>query len=92
MGWELRDNSGSLFKNERRQREEHPHMTGTCMIEGKVYYISAWTKEGEKGRFQSLAFRPKDEDGAAPSSRQTGRSTARRNAPADYSEDDDIPF
>jgi hypothetical protein len=62
MGWELREGSGSLFKNERRNNEKHPHMTGTCMIDGKVYYISAWTKEGASGRFQSLAFKLKDDD------------------------------
>lgn len=61
MAYELRDNSGTLFKNEKKEKDTHPNMNGTCMIGGKVYYVSAWTKEGAKGRFQSLSFKLKDE-------------------------------
>lgn len=79
MGWELRDNQGSLFKNERRNNEKHPHMTGTCMIDGVVYYISAWTKEGSNGRFQSLAFKRKeDDDGNGTHGGNNGRTDSNR--------------
>lgn len=61
MAFEHRDNSGSLFKNERREKDTHPHATGTAMIGGVLYEISAWTKEGRKGKFQSLSFKPKQE-------------------------------
>lgn len=81
MGWELRDNQGSLFKNERRNNEKHPHMTGTCMIDGVVYYISAWTKEGSNGRFQSLAFKRKeDDDGNGNGNGSTGRTSSDRGS------------
>lgn len=60
MAYELRDNSGSLFKNEKREKDTHPHATGTAMIDGVEYYVSAWTKEGKNGRFQSLAFKRKE--------------------------------
>ena len=68
MAWELKEGQGSLFKNQRREKETHPHATGECMIDGVVYRVSAWIKEGKNGKFQSLAFRRKDEE-AAPRSK-----------------------
>jgi hypothetical protein len=60
MAYEQRDNSGTLFKNEKKEKDTHPNMNGSCMIDGVEYWISAWTKEGAKGRFQSLSFKRKD--------------------------------
>lgn len=60
MAFEQKDNSGALFKNDRREKDTHPHATGTAMIDGVEYWISAWTKDGQKGRFQSLSFKRKD--------------------------------
>ena len=66
MAFEQRDNSGVLFKNERREKDSQPNATGTAMIDGVKYRVSAWTKEGAKGKFQSLAFKKiednRDED------------------------------
>jgi len=79
MAYEMRELSGSLFKNEKKTEEKHPQMQGSCFIDGVEYWISAWTKDGEKGRWQSLAFKRKD---AKPESK-----------PAPASDDDDsIPF
>ena len=79
MAFEMRELSGSLFKNEKKTEEKHPQMQGSCLIDGVEYYVSAWTKEGAKGRWQSLAFKRKD---AKPESK-----------PAPASDDDDsIPF
>ena len=87
MAWELRNNSGTLFKNTRKTSPKHPNATGTCMIDGKVYEVSAWTKEGNNGPFQSLSFKLKDDDGNHQGS---NRSPGRH----DYGDDpsDDIPF
>jgi hypothetical protein len=59
LAYEQKDNSGTLFKNDKREKDTHPHATGTAMIDGVEYWVSAWTKEGAKGKFQSLAFQPK---------------------------------
>lgn len=58
MAYELRDNSGTLFRNDKKETEKHPDRTGTAMIGGKKYYVSGWIKEGAKGLFMSLAFKP----------------------------------
>jgi hypothetical protein len=57
--FEIRELSGSLFKNP-KQTKKAPQMTGSCLIGGVEYWVSAWTREGDKGRWQSLAFTKKD--------------------------------
>ena len=65
MAFELRELSGSLFRNNKREKETHPQMTGECLIGGVAYWVSAWTKEDKNGnKFQSLAFKPKEEKSA----------------------------
>lgn len=68
MAYEQRDNSGSLFKNDRKtEGDTKPNMTGKCMIDGVMYFFDAWTKEGAKGRWQSVSFKRMDkQEGAAP--------------------------
>lgn len=73
MAYELKDNSGSLFKNDRRTTDKHPQMKGRCMVGGVEYWVSAWTKEGNNGkpRWQSLAFTPVEKQQAAPPDRKS---------------------
>lgn len=60
MAYELRDNSGTLFRNDKRKKDSHPHARGEAMIGGVLYEVAAWTKEGRNGRFQSLSFKEKE--------------------------------
>lgn len=55
MPYELKDNSGSLFENDRKQSDRHPDMTGKVMVNGVEMYVSAWWKQG-RSQFLSLAF------------------------------------
>jgi len=59
MAFEIRDNTGSLFRNEKREKDSHPNATGRAKIDGKEFFVSAWTKEDRNGnKFQSLSFKP----------------------------------
>jgi hypothetical protein len=58
---EKRDNSGALFKNDRKTTDNHPDYNGSALIGGVDMWISAWIKKGNGKTFMSLAFKPKDE-------------------------------
>jgi hypothetical protein len=65
MAYEQRDLSGSLFKNDKREKDTHPNLTGTVMIGGVEYWASGWTKERANGeKWISLSFKPKESRGA----------------------------
>lgn len=55
MAYEPKEGSGSLFKNDRKVSDNHPDYTGSIMLNGKEHYLSAWVKEGKKGKFFSVS-------------------------------------
>ena len=73
------DNSGALFKNDRKDSPKQPDYKGSAQIDGRDYWLSAWIKQGKQQKFMSLAFTLKDVE---RSSRDTGQREQR----------DDIPF
>lgn len=74
-----RENSGVLFKNDRKDKESHPDYKGSVNVGGTEYWLSAWIKTGAKGKFMSLAVSPKDK--AAPQqSREDQRKGERKRA------------
>lgn len=74
---------GSLFRNDRKERDTHPDYTGTCQIEGVEYYINAWVKESKSGKkYFSFSFKAKD----APTSEPY------KTAPITDDMEDDLPF
>lgn len=61
MAYEQKDGQGSLFKNDKDGVENRPDLKGSITIAGKQYWLSGWTKEGDKGKWLSLSAQPKDE-------------------------------
>ena len=63
MAYEQRDNSGSLFKNDpdKRRSDNSPEYGGKVMIDGRMYFINGWIKDGAKGKFFSLSFKLMDQ-------------------------------
>jgi len=67
--------SGVLFKNDRRRDgKQDPHLQGSCTIDGRRYWISAWTNTTQRGqrrgeRYISLSFRAAEERHEHPAGR-----------------------
>jgi hypothetical protein len=59
MAYEQRNNTASMFKNDRKKSETHADWQGTALIDGREYYLNAWTKSGKNGDFYSLTFKEK---------------------------------
>lgn len=82
MAREQRDNSGILFKNDRKTKDGHPDRSGTAMIDGRMYWVKGWVKEGAKGPFMTLAFERKEDEAPPKKAAPTRRAD----------EDSEIPF
>jgi hypothetical protein len=88
--YEKQNNSGTLFKNSYKDPKKpgdakKPDYTGDALINGQQMRLSAWVKEGAKGKFMSLAFSPKDGG---------GQQQANNNRPAQSAPppEDEVPF
>lgn len=81
MAYEMKEMSGSMFVNTKKEKDTHPDRNGTALIGGVEYWVSGWIKETKSGdKWLSLAFKPKDE---AP----------RKTQPAiNKADQDEIPF
>ncbi len=94
MAYEQKDNSGVLFKNDKRETDKHPHMKGSIMVAGVEYWISAWTNTSEKGvRYQALSVQPKQQvhNQGVQEARQAAAPSQHAQAEDDFT-NDDIPF
>lgn len=72
---------GVLFANKDRKTEKHPNAKGEITIDGKEYWLAAWTQTSKGGqKYQSLKAEPKDEQ---------KREEPKQN---DFGPEDEIPF
>ena len=95
MAYETKDNTGALFKNDKREKDTHAHARGTAMIDGVEYFIDAWTNQDRNGdRYQSLKFKRKDKQQGKPA-RQDRSTSYDRDDPRTArgrDDDEDLPF
>lgn len=84
--YEMKDNAGTLFVNDKGDNDKRPDRTGDAMIDGVVYKMSGWINTSKSGNpYLSVKFSRKDEVVSAPPAK----------APEDMSIaelEDDIPF
>lgn len=95
MAYEQRDNSGSFFANDRKTTENHPDYTGSCMVAGIEYWVSAWDKVGASGKeFTSLSFKKKEPkpDTAPQQEKPLAKKPLDAGSKRLQDMEDDIPF
>jgi hypothetical protein len=77
--------TGVLSKNDKAGNEKRPDYKGSAEIEGVQYWVSAWIRDGAKGKFMSMKYDAKEVQAAKPAPKPV--------ASAGYGDDDeDIPF
>lgn len=87
-------NRGSIWKNDKKEKDTHPDFTGSLNVDGVEYWVSAWKRKPDQSdRAPALSFsiKPKEEkpaqrlaQGAPAPSKQSSQP------PADFS--DDVPW
>lgn len=75
-------NRWTLNKNDRKETDKHPDYTGSLNVDGREFWLSAWLKEGSRGKFFSGSIKPKEPLREAASAPKHDQSIL----------DDDIPF
>lgn len=83
-------NRGAMWRNQNKQSDTHPDLSGSINIEGVEYWISGWTKKensSPNAPVVSISIRPK-EQGVQP--RNNTQAAAPANNTVDF--ESDIPF
>ena len=78
-------NRGSIWKNDRKEKDTQPDFTGTANIDGREYWVSAWKRrpDGKPGSpALTFSFKPKEQQ----------KPQEQQPAPADNFDDSQIPF
>lgn len=88
MAYELRNNTGSIFKNGYKEKPGQPDMKGNAMIDGKEYWVSVWVKKDKNSQdWFSFAVTEKDQNKPVMDNTSAGRDDAPKTI-----DDDNIPW
>jgi hypothetical protein len=83
MTYEVKDMTGSAFRNKRKELQTHADLTGEAKIFGQDVWVNVWKKKDKNGdTYISFSFREKQPKPAQEAPRQ---------APASF-DDSDMPF
>ena len=89
MAYTPKAGSFSLFKNDRKEQDNHPDYKGDgADLEGNPVWVSAWIKKSEKGTFMSCSFKLKE----APQSKPVARQVPKGISTPERFDDLDPPF
>jgi hypothetical protein len=62
MAYTPKNNSGSIWVNDHKEKDDHPDRTGSIMVAGVEYWINGWLRKTKDGKpYLSLAVKPKNE-------------------------------
>ena len=94
MAYEVKPNTGSLFKNDNKATDTHPDYKGSGLIEGVGdVWLDAWINTAKDGsKYMSLKFKAKEarQEGGVDARAASVNSRGQTMAQADL--DDDVPF
>lgn len=83
----FKDNTGVLFKNDKKLNDNHPDYKGSITVDGTEYWISSWIKNGKNGKFMGLAVTPKEQQA------QQAKKPAPSTSGSGFDDmDSDVPF
>lgn len=61
MAYEIKNNTGTLRKNDRKEKDTHPDYKGSSVINDREYWVSAWLKTDKNGaKYMSFSYTAKD--------------------------------
>lgn len=88
MAYEMKNNTASIFKNYKKEKNSHPDMKGEALIDGKSYWVSAWRKEDKNNNaWFSIALTEKGQNKPVMDNTPAGRD----DKPNDV-QSDEIPW
>jgi hypothetical protein len=89
MSYTPKDNTGTLFKNDKKESDSHPNARGSALIDGVEYWVDAWTNEDKNGnKYQKMTFKRKDAKGPGRDKAEAWKA----GQPRRHDEDDSAPF
>ena len=60
--YQQKDNSGALFKNDKKESDSHPDYKGSAMIDGSDYWVSGWINTSNAGtKYMKFSYSPKEQ-------------------------------
>jgi len=60
--YQQKDNSGALFKNDKKETDSHPDYKGSAMIDGSDYWVSGWINVSNAGtKYMKFSYSPKEQ-------------------------------
>jgi uncharacterized protein (DUF736 family) len=95
---ETKNNSGAIFKNDKKTSEKAPDYKGKVNVNGKEMEISLWFKESQKGtKYFSASFQEpfiKNNVDATYTAKNNIKQSSSNFMPNDFRIDskDDLPF
>lgn len=83
------NNRGSIWKNDKKQKDNDPDFTGALEVDGVQYWVSAWKRKADaKPNAPALSFSIRRKDEA----HRQGVEQARKTIDASDGFSDEIPF
>jgi hypothetical protein len=90
MAYETKDNTGSLFRNDRKTSDTHADYTGSARIDGHDVWVNAWINKDKNGNsYMKLGFKRKDGTAERPEQKEAEFKAAAKKA---FNLDDEVPF